>query len=82
MLVLNLIQKSGLRDESKKIATSRKKLFTTTANNQAPFTVISKISIPNVVPGSSSEDRNLQRDKSKILKRQVTKSFWEEDIEK
>ena len=76
------MQKSGLRDESKKIATSRKKLFTTTANNQGPFTVISKISIPNVVPGSSSEDRNLKRDKSKILKRQVTKSFWEEDIEK
>ena len=61
-------QKSVSRDESQNIATSRKKLITTTANNQRPFTVIAKISIPDVVLESSSEDRKLTRDKSKILK--------------
>ena len=60
-------QKSVSREESQNIATSRKKLITTTANNQRPFTVIAKISIPDVVPGSSSEDRKLTQDKSKIL---------------
>ena len=61
-------QKSVSRDKSQNIATSRKKLITTTANNQRPFTVIAKVSIQDVVPESSSEDRKLTLDKSKILK--------------
>ena len=56
-------------------STSKTELFITTANNQRPFTIIAKNSIPGVVPGSSSENRKLKRDKSKILKRQVTKSL-------
>ena len=43
-------------------------LFITTANNQRPFPVITKTSIPDVVDGSSSENRKLKQDKSKILK--------------
>ena len=43
-------------------------LFITTANNQRPFPVIAKTSIPDVVDGSSSENRKLKQDKSKILK--------------
>ena len=39
--------------------------ITTTDNNQRPFTVIGKSSIPGVVRGSSSEDRTLKQDKSK-----------------
>ena len=54
--MVNLIRKSGLRDESRNTATSKIELFTTTANNQRPFTVIAKNSIPDVVPGSSSEN--------------------------
>ena len=56
-------------------STSKIELFITTTNNQRPFTVIAKNSIPGMVPGSSSENRKLKRDKSKILQRQVTKSL-------
>ena len=40
--------------------TSKIELFITTANNQRPFTVIPKNSIPDVVPGSFSEKRKLK----------------------